>query len=263
MHPEPIARYMPEAMERMRSGDFDVCIANDGDADRVGVIDEKGVFVNQHQVMALLCMYLLERRGERGDLVRSLTSTQMVDILGERFGVSVHEMPVGFKYIGPKMAETDALIGGEESGGFAFRGHIPERDGVLSGLMIASAVVDYAMPLSGIVKHLEELVGPHSYDRHDIRVQREGYDERKEELYRRLREHPVEQLAGSRVVRRRDDDGFKLYFEDGSWVLVRLSGTEPLIRVYSEASSPERVATLLAALEEALGIAAPAPVGAH
>lgn len=263
MHPEPIARYMPEAMERMRSGDFDLCIANDGDADRVGIIDEHGVFINQHQVMALLCMYLLEKRGERGALVRSLTSTQMVDLLGERFGVPVYEEPVGFKYIGPKMAETDALIGGEESGGFAFRGHIPERDGVLSGLMIASAIVEYAMPLSAVVKHLEELVGPHFYDRHDIRLQREGYDERKDELYRRLRDHPIDELAGSRVVRRRDDDGFKLYFDDGSWVLVRFSGTEPLIRVYSEAPSAQRVATLLSALEEQLGISAPAPVGAR
>jgi phosphomannomutase len=263
MHPEPIARYMPEAMERMRAGGFDLCIANDGDADRVGIIDERGVFVNQLQVMALLCMYLLEKRGERGDIVRSLTTTQMVDILGERFGVPVHELQVGFKYIGPKMTETNALIGGEESGGFAFRGHIPERDGVLAGLMVASAVVEYGMPLSALLRHLEELVGPHAYDRHDIRLPREGYDERKDELYRRLREHPITELAGSRVVRRRDDDGFKVYLDDGAWALVRFSGTEPLIRVYSEAASPERVDALLTALEEHLGLAAPSAVGAH
>ena len=213
--------------------------------------------------MALLCMYLLEKRGERGDIVRSLTTTQMVDILGERFGVPVHELQVGFKYIGPKMTETNALIGGEESGGFAFRGHIPERDGVLAGLMVASAVVEYGMPLSRLLRHLEELVGPHAYDRHDVRLAREGYEERRNELYRRLRKVPVTELAGSRVVRRRDDDGFKFYLDDGAWALVRFSGTEPLIRVYSEAAGPERVDQLLTALEERLGLAAPAAVGAQ
>ncbi|HET9050137.1 MAG TPA: phosphoglucomutase/phosphomannomutase family protein [Candidatus Dormibacteraeota bacterium] len=254
MHPEPIGRYMPEALARMRGGGFDLCIANDGDADRVGIVDERGVFVNQLQVMALLCMYLLERRGERGDLVRSLTSSQMVDVLGERFGVRVHETCVGFKYIGPLMTETDALLGGEESGGFAFRGHIPERDGVLAGLMVASAVVDYGIPVSGLLARLEGLVGPHAYDRHDVRLPRDGYDERRESLYRRLRDEPIAELAGTRVVRRRDDDGFKQYLADGSWALVRFSGTEPLIRVYAEATTQSRVDDLLGALEEHLGL---------
>ncbi|HYY45766.1 MAG TPA: phosphoglucomutase/phosphomannomutase family protein, partial [Candidatus Angelobacter sp.] len=143
MHPEPIAQWMPEALERMRSGRYDLGIANDGDADRVGIIDERGQFINQLQVMALLMMYLVEKRGQKGDVVRSLTSTSMADRLGERFGVTVHEMPVGFKYLGPKMIEVNAILAGEESGGFAFRGHIPERDGVLSGIMFADMIVDY------------------------------------------------------------------------------------------------------------------------
>ena len=128
-----------------------------------------GRYINQLQVMALFAMYLLEKRGLRGDIVRSITTSGMLDALGERFGVTVHEMPVGFKYIGTKMMETDAMLGGEESGGYAFRGHIPERDGILSGLMMAAMIVDYGMPLSGILAHLEDLVGPHAYDRHDIR----------------------------------------------------------------------------------------------
>jgi len=172
MHPEPIEQYMPEAMARMRAGGYDLGIANDGDADRVGIVDERGVFVNQLQVMAVLCMYLLEKRGERGALVRSLTTTGMVDKLAEQFGVPVYELQVGFKYIGPKMTETDALIGGEESGGFGFRGHLPERDGILAGLMVAQMIVDYGMPLSRILAHLEDLVGPHAYARHDIRLDR-------------------------------------------------------------------------------------------
>jgi phosphomannomutase len=254
MHPEPIAQYMPEALERMRKGKFDLGIANDGDADRVGIIDEKGQFVNQLQVMALLMMYLVEKRGQKGDVVRSLTSTSMVDKLGERFGVKVHELPVGFKYLGPKMQEVDGLLGGEESGGFAFRGHIPERDGVLSGMMFAAMIVDYGLPLSKILDHLIELVGPHAYARHDLHLDRDEYAARRAELYGRLEKDPPTEIAGGRVVRSRTDDGFKFYLDDGSWVLVRFSGTEPLIRVYSEAPSKERVNQLLAALEERLGL---------
>jgi phosphomannomutase len=254
MHPEPIAQYMPEALERMRSGRFDLGIANDGDADRVGIIDEKGQFINQLQVMALLMMYLVEKRRLKGDVVRSLTSTSMVDKLGERFGITVHELPVGFKYIGPKMMEVNGLLGGEESGGFAFRGHIPERDGVLSGIMFAAMIVDYGTPLSKILDHLTELVGPHAYARHDLHLDREEYPARRAEIYGRLQKEPPTEVAGSRIVRSRTDDGFKYYLDDGSWVLIRFSGTEPLIRVYSEASSEQRVEQLLAALEERLGL---------
>jgi len=262
MHPEPIDRYMPQAMERMRAGGFDLGIANDGDADRVGIIDETGRFVNQLQVMALFTLYLLEKRGMRGDIVRSITETAMVDELGKRFGVTVHEMPVGFKYIGTKMQETDAILGGEESGGFAFRGHIPERDGILAGLMMAQMIVDYGMPLSHILAHLEELVGAHAYNRHDITFPRDGYDERKADIYKRMQALRPDTIAGSRVVRIRDDDGFKFYLDDGSWVLMRMSGTEPLMRVYSEAPTPQRVAELIGALEQLCGVASPQPAAA-
>jgi phosphomannomutase len=178
----------------------------------------------------------------------------MVDKLGERFGVKVHELKVGFKYIGPKMAETNAMLGGEESGGFAFRGHIPERDGILSGITFADMIVKCGQPLSKIMDHLTELVGPHFYARHDLHLDRQEYAARRAELYGRLEKEPPIEIAGARVARSRTDDGFKYYLEDGSWVLVRFSGTEPLIRVYSEASSKERVDQLLAALEEKLGL---------
>jgi alpha-D-glucose phosphate-specific phosphoglucomutase len=262
MHPEPIDRYMPEAMKRMQSGAFDLGIANDGDADRVGIIDETGRYINQLQVMALFAMYLLEKRGLRGDIVRSITTSGMLDELGARFGVTVHEMPVGFKYIGTKMMETDAILGGEESGGYAFRGHIPERDGILSGLMMASMIVDYGLPLSGILAHLEELVGPHAYDRHDIRFPRDGYEERKEQIYARMQQNEPDTLAGSKVIRSRTDDGFKFYVDDGSWVLMRMSGTEPLMRIYAEATTGERVEQLIAALENQTGVNSRVAVGA-
>jgi phosphomannomutase len=262
MHPEPIDRYMPEAMERMKAGGFDLGIANDGDADRVGIIDENGRYINQLQVMALFAMYLLEKRELRGDIVRSITTSRMIDALGERFSVTVHEMPVGFKYIGTKMMETDAILGGEESGGYAFRGHIPERDGILSGLMMAAMIVDYGLPLSGILAHLEDLVGPHSYDRHDIRFPRDGYEERKEQIYARMRQNQPRHLAGSTVIRTRDDDGFKFYMDDGSWVLMRMSGTEPLMRVYAEATTRARVDELIAGLENQSGVSERVAAGA-
>ena len=254
MHPEPIAHYMPEAMAIMAKGKHDLCIANDGDADRVGIIDEKGQFINQLQVMALLMMYLVEKRGQKGDVVRSLTSTSMADKLGERFGVTVHELKVGFKYLGPKLTEVNGILAGEESGGFAFRGHIPERDGVLSGLFFADMIVQYGQPLSRILEHLIELVGPHFYARHDIHLERQEYAGRRTELYGRLQQEPPSEIGGEPVVRSRTDDGFKYYLADGSWVLIRFSGTEPLIRVYSEASSKARVDQLLAALEDRLGL---------
>ena len=259
MHPEPIGKYMPEAMAKMAAGGFDLCIANDGDSDRVGIIDETGRFVTQLEVMALLAMYLLEKRGLRGHLIRSLTSGVMLDRLGERFGVPVIETQVGFKYIGPKMIETDALLAGEESGGFAFRGHIPERDGIVAGLTIAEMVVAYGMPLSRVLQHLFDLVGPHSYARHDIRFERADYDERKHQVEERMRGQQPKEIAGVAVVGTRSDDGFKFLLADTSWVLVRMSGTEPQMRVYAEAASPERVEELLAAIGQMVGIGAPQP----
>src|SRR5207249_6975662 len=155
-----------------------------------------------------LMMYLIEERGQKGDVVRSLTSTSMVDKLGERFGVKVHELKVGFKYIGPKMAETNAILGGEESGGFAFRGHIPERDGILSGISFAAMIIMYGQPLSRIMDHLIELVGPHFYARHDLHLEREEYAARRTELYGRLAKEPPTDIAGRRAVRSRNDQGF-------------------------------------------------------
>jgi phosphomannomutase len=159
------------------------------------------------------------------------------------------------------MIETDALLAGEESGGFAFRGHIPERDGIVAGLTVAEMVVAYEMPLSAVLQHLFDLIGPHSYARHDIRFERADYDERKRQVAERMRGQQPTQIAGVAVVGTRTDDGFKFLLADTSWVLVRMSGTEPLMRVYAEAASPERVDELLHAMEEMVGIEPPRPGG--
>ena len=242
MHnPEPIARNLSRLMQMMADSRSDLGIANDGDADRVGIVDENGRFMNQLEVFALLALYLLEVKGERGTLVKSLSTTGMIDKLGKLYGVDVFETPVGFKHIGPKMMETNALIGGEESGGFGFRGHIPERDGILAGLMIAEMMVKLKKSTSGLLAYLFEKVGPHYYDRVDFTFEQS----KRQEIIEQIKQNPPKDLAGLKVVRVRDDDGFKYYTEDGSWLLIRFSGTEPIMRVYTETTQQDKVKPIL------------------
>jgi len=257
VNPEPIPPNMGEALRTMRGGGFDLCVATDGDADRVGIIDETGRFVDQLEVYALLMRYLVELRGWRGPVVKSINMTAMADRLGERYGVPVHEVPVGFKSIAPRMMETDAVLGGEESGGYAIRGHIPERDGILCGLFFADMIVREGRPLSQILDALEADVGPHAYARHDIHLPRDTYPAERRRALDTLAAHAPSVIAGVAVDRVRDDDGYKFFLRDGSWVLLRASGTEPLIRVYSEAGTPDEVQARLRALEEIVGIQPP------
>lgn len=248
--PEPIARNLGKLMTAVPEHAADAGIAVDGDADRVGLVDEKGKFINQLLVYGLLIMYLLEKRGWRGPIVKSVSTTSMANRLGEKYGVQVIETPVGFKYIGPQMREHDAMIGGEESGGYAFRGHIPERDGVLAGLFLLDMVLAYGQPLSQIVQHLQEVAGPGYYDRIDARFP----EERRSEILDRFQgEHPSE-IAGHRVDHVQTLDGFKYFLDDGSWLLVRASGTEPLIRLYTEARSPQEAQEILQAGQEMAGL---------
>ncbi|GAC1465676.1 MAG: phosphoglucomutase/phosphomannomutase family protein [Chloroflexota bacterium] len=250
VNPEPIARNLARLMETVKASGAAAGVAVDGDADRVGLVDEAGTFINQLQVYGLLIMYLLEKKGWRGPIVKSVSTTSMANRLGEKFGVEVIETPVGFKYIGPEMRSHDAMIGGEESGGYAFRGHIPERDGVLAGLYLIEMLLDYDMPLSAIVQRLQDMAGPSYYDRIDSRFP----EERREEILGRFKsEHPHE-LAGQNIVNVQTLDGYKYFLADGSWLLVRASGTEPLIRFYTEATSPELGRTILQAGQEMAGL---------
>src|SRR6267378_2314082 len=259
MNPEPIPPNIDAAIAQMRGGGNDLCICTDGDADRVGIIDETGRFINQLQVFALLMLYLFEVRGMRGPVIKTVNMTAMVDKLGAEFGARVFEVPVGFKNVAPKMMETDAVLGGEESGGFGVRGHIPERDGILVGLLFADMIVKAGKPLSMILADLEQRVGPHAYARHDIHLVRETYDADRKRILEKLEKNEPQEVAGVRVQRVRSDDGFKFYLEDGSWVLLRASGTEPLIRIYSEAADSDAVEARLRALEDIVGIRQHAP----
>ena len=250
VNPEPIARNLGKLLHAVPAHEAHAGVAVDGDADRVGLVDEKGNFIDQLLVYGLLIMYLLEKRGWRGPIVKSVSTTSMANRLGEKFGVDVIETPVGFKFIGPEMRAHDAMIGGEESGGYAFRGHIPERDGTLAGLYLLDMLLAYDIPLSEIVEHLQKLAGPSYYDRIDARFP----EERREEIIGRFQgEHPTE-IAGQRVDHVQTIDGYKYFLADGSWLLVRASGTEPLIRFYTEATSPELAKQVLQAGRQMAGL---------
>jgi phosphomannomutase len=232
-------------------------IALDGDADRVGMATEEGVFVNQLQVYGLLYWYLLEVRKQIGPAVYTVTSTSMAPRLAKLFGTAAYETGVGFKYVGPKMRETNAVIGGEESGGFGFGMHIPERDGLASGLFLLDLWLSRGSQASEVLAELQALAGPSYYNRIDIRFKREGYDEVRANTLARLGTESPTTLAGRSVVGRQDldtRDGFKFHLDDESWLLVRFSGTEALLRIYVEARSPEDVEARLAEGRRLVGV---------
>ena len=248
--PEPIAANLPDLARLVVDRGADVGIAFDGDADRVGIVDETGEFITPLQTFALLALYLLEVKGERGALVKSLTTTSMVYGLGERYGVPVFETPVGFKYICPIMLRENALIGGEESGGFGFRGHIPERDGILSGLIVLEYMARTGKRPTGLLEHLYSVVGPHHYRRRDVVFPAED----REKLRTRLEGSEPGEVAGMQVVSSDSIDGRRFRFASDAWLLARFSGTEPLLRVYAEAESPEMAEALLDGAESFLGL---------
>src|SRR3989475_8575561 len=216
INPEPIPPNIDSTISFMKVGGQDLCICTDGDADRVGIIDETGRFINQLQGFALLILYMFEARGLRGPVVKTVNMTAMVDKLGAEFGERVYEVPVGFKNVAPKMMETNALLGGEESGGFAVRGHIPERDGILIGLLFADMIVKTGKPVSQILAGLEQRVGPHAYARHDIHLARETDEADRKRILETLMHNDPSDVSGVAVQRVRADDGFKFYLADGS-----------------------------------------------
>jgi phosphomannomutase len=257
VNPEPIRPNIDEWLAEIPRWGADIGIAFDGDADRVGMATEKGVFVNQLQVYGLLYWYLLDVRGKIGPAVYTVTTTSMAKRLAEIYGTQAYETGVGFKFVGPKMTETNAVIGGEESGGFGFGMHIPERDGLASGLFLMDLWLSKGKQASEVLAELQALAGPSYYNRIDIRFDRNGYDQVKADTLARLGDQAPEALDGQAVVERvalDTKDGFKFYRADGSWLLIRFSGTEALLRIYVEARSPEDVESLLA---EGRRIAAP------
>lgn len=241
LRPEPIPPNVNVGLERTVAEKADVCLIMDGDADRCGMGTENGVFLNQLQVMALLTLYILEVRKERGAIVKTLSTTQMLHKLAEMYECPLYETGVGFKYIAPKFTETNAIIGGEESGGYAFRGNVPERDGILANLYFLDFMVKTGKKPSELLNWLFELVGAHYYKRVDTMFVGNSADK-----IALIKENYPKELGGIKVVNVNTTDGFKFEMEDGGWMLIRFSGTEPIIRVYTETTDPTKVDAIIA-----------------
>lgn len=239
--PEPTAENLQDLSALLASGRYLVGLALDGDADRIGAVDERGDFFSSHAIFTLLLKHLVERKGLSGAVVKTVSSTRMIDLLAEKYGLDLYETPIGFKNICELMIEKQILMGGEESGGLGVSGHMPERDGLLMGLLLLETI---AVTGKGLRQQLEEImeeIGSFSYRRIDTHISAE----KKETLLELLKTEPPAMIAGRAVTATNFSDGFKFVFDNGDWLLIRQSGTEPVLRLYSEAGDPVMVDKLL------------------
>ncbi len=249
--PEPIERNLKELAEVVVREKCDLGMANDGDADRIGLFDENGRFVTSHEILALLVKYLHKEQGLKGDIIKTFSTTHLLDKMGQAYGLRVETTPIGFKHIAKQMVERDVLVGGEESGGIAVKGHIPERDGVYIGLLVAELLVRRGKKLSELVQELFDEFGPHHFYRIDLHTT----EEKKQAALDHLRQTGgLKEVAGDAVREVQTLDGFK-HITDRGWVLIRPSGTEPLLRVYAEAPTPELAEAYVHNAIEQLGFA--------
>jgi phosphomannomutase len=243
VHPEPIAKYLGPTASAIAAGHGQFAVATDGDADRTGAVDGRGQFVDPHKIMALSLKYLVEKRGWKGSVVKTVSTTRMVNRLAERYGLPCYETPVGFNHIADRMLAEDVLIGGEESGGISIKGHIPEGDGIIMGLLLLELVAESGVSLEELVADLLKDVGPAHYARKDLRLARPMS---KVAMTKRLTESAPATIGGVRVAQVETLDGVKYVMADDGWLLIRPSGTEPVLRVYAEAGREDMVAALLA-----------------
>jgi len=242
VHPEPIGKYLSPLAGAIGVGQGSFGLATDGDADRIGAMDERGNFVDPHKIMALSLKYLVETRGWTGSVVRTVSTTRMIDRLAKRYGLTVHETPVGFNHIADYMMAEDVLIGGEESGGISFKGHIPEGDGPAMGLLLVEIIAKSGKMLGQLVDDLLNDVGPAFYERADLRLSRPVA---KKEMTEMLVNQAPAEIGGLKVAEVSSRDGVKYILADDSWLLIRPSGTEPVLRVYAEGRSQPIVKELL------------------
>lgn len=239
--PEPKLPNLKELADRVKKEKFDIGIATDGDADRLGVASPDGKLLTGHKVMTLLLLHLFEDRKVNGDVIQTICGTVLINKICKKYGLKMHETPVGFKYICDTMLKEDVLIGGEETGGVAFKGYIPERDGILSGLLILEMMAMRKKKLDVILKAIDKEFGTYEYRRLDVKYP----DEKKQKLMEALKTNPPKEVLGRKVIKVKDTDGYKLMLDDGSWTMLRLSGTEPILRVYAESPTEKRSLALL------------------
>jgi phosphomannomutase len=244
LNPEPIDPHVEGLRRAVVDGGFDAGFATDGDADRLGAIDRDGSFIDSHKIFSILLRHLAGDLKMRGEVVKTFSTTTMVDKLAARYHLPLHVTPIGFKYICELMLTRDILIGGEESGGIGVKGHLPERDGILNSLFLAEVMADRGKTLGELVEELTEEFGPHFYGRVDLEIDLKAA----QRFVKRAANFKGKRIAGMKVATVDDLDGTKLVFDPSSWLLVRASGTENILRLYAEASSRERVQSLLDAM---------------
>jgi len=251
VNPEPIPENLVAAQNVMLTGNYDLAICNDGDADRLGILDERGNFVSPHKIISLLALYLVREKKLAGEIVKTFSTTRLIEKVATALGATLHETAIGFKYVADLMLTRDVLIGGEESGGIGFGHFMPERDGTLSGLLVAEAVAHYARPLSDVIRTMEKEFGALHYDRRDVHRPMEQCAR----LIERVRSGALDAAFGPGFASLEEKDGVKLNFADGTWLLFRKSGTEPIIRIYCESPDAERVGAMLDRAVEELDLA--------
>jgi phosphomannomutase len=244
--PEPKGEQLVELVAAVKADHADLGLATDGDSDRFGIVDEQGNVLTPNTVLLVLARHLIKNKGKSGAIVRTVATTHLLDNFAAKYGLQIYETAVGFKYIGEKMRETAVLIGGEESGGLSIIGHIPEKDGVLADMLVAEAIAYEGKPLSQLVQEaIAEADGPLYNNRLDLHLT----ESHKVAVIDSYTQNPPSEVAGIAVKEVGRKDGIKLYLEEGSWVLLRPSGTEPLVRVYMETNSPAKLSQIAKFME--------------
>jgi len=249
LHPEPIPENLRALSATVATMTVDGAIASDGDGDRISAMTEDGVYISPHHVFSLLLMHLVEDLGQRGGVVKTVSTSTMINQLVDRYGLPLYETPIGFKHICQLMREQDILIGGEESGGIGVRGHIPERDATLAALLLVEMMAMRGTTLGGLLAQLRERVGDHAYDRIDVLLTQPVTGTQ----YTALRDALPATIVGEAVREISTRDGIKMLLADGSWLLLRASGTEPVLRIYAESDTMDKVQAFLAAGRALIG----------
>ncbi len=235
--PEPVVEYLSGILRRVKTEKFDLGLVLDGDADRIAAVARGGDFIHPQKILGLLILHLVRNRGRKGGVVKTICGTTLIDNIAKKLGLKLYETPVGFKYISDIMVSEDIIAGGEEAGGIGLQDFIPERDGTLAGLLLLEMMVYEQKDIKRIINEMEKEFGSYNYERLDLKVAKEAYDEDRIKSQKKLLE--------KKVVSVKDFDGVKLICEDESWLMFRPSGTEPLVRIYSEAKSISRAKQLI------------------
>ncbi|MBI2067810.1 MAG: phosphoglucomutase/phosphomannomutase family protein [Deltaproteobacteria bacterium] len=243
LNPEPIEKNLSALIQLVKKRGLDAGFSTDGDADRVGAVDENGNFVDSHHIYALILRHLLSAGKERGEIIKTVSTSNMIDLLAKKHGRKFYELPIGFKHICKKFREVPAFIGGEESGGIAVRSWLNERDGLFSSLYLLEIMAYHQKRLGELIEDLHQELGPHYFQRLDLHLAPDVVTKARSKLSR----SKIDSIAGKKIVKTNFIDGFKYHLSDASWLLIRPSGTEPVLRIYAEAPEPAGVTKLLEA----------------